>query len=190
MPMAKIFTVIDGEMKNCYSGNRTEKMMPFLPPGVVDSSVTWVQSQPIRVPGHNSACVIRGKIDTLVKFDDGSYAIIDFKTSSPRAEHVQLYGRQLHAYALALERAAVGHVNRSPIQRLGLLVYEPRKFANTTISEASLTGKLSWISIERDDRKFLSFIGEILEVLEKPNPPAAVECEWCRYREASRKNKF
>lgn len=188
--MAKIFTVIDGEMKNCYSGKRTEKVMPFLPPGIVDASVSWVQSEPINVPGHNSACMIRGKIDTLVKFDDGSYAVIDFKTSSPRAEHVQLYGRQLHAYALALEQAAVGHVSLSPIRRLGLLVYEPRKFANTTISEASLTGGLSWIPIERDDRTFLVFIGEILEVLEGPNPPAAGGCDWCRYREASRRNKF
>lgn len=190
MPMAKIFTVIDGEMKNCYSGERTEKAMPFLPPGIVDSSVSWVQSKPIKVSGHDTACMIRGKIDTLVKFDDGSYAIIDFKTSSPRAEHVQLYGRQLHAYALALEQAAVGHVNLSPIRRLGLLVYEPREFANPTASEASLTGRLTWIPIERDDRKFQGFIGEILEVLEKPSPPDAGECEWCRYREASRKNKF
>lgn len=190
MPMAKIFTVIDAEMKNCYAGKRTEKMMPFLPPGVVDASVSRVQSKPIKVPGHSSACVIRGKIDTLVKFDDNSFAVIDFKTSARRAEHIQLYGRQLHAYALALEEAAVGHANLSPIRTLGLLVYEPQKFAKIAITEASLTGALNWIPVERDDRLFFGFLGEILDVLEKPDPPAPDDCEWCQYREASRKNKF
>ena len=104
-PMAKIFTVIDAEMKSCYAGKRTEQVMPFLPPGVVDASVSWVQSKPINLPGRGSSCVIRGKIDTLVRFDDNSFAVIDFKTSSRRAAHIQLYGRQLHAYALALEQA-------------------------------------------------------------------------------------
>lgn len=188
--MAKIFTVIDAEMKNYYAGKRTEDMMSFLPPGVVDSSVSWVQSNPIKLPGRKSECVIRGKIDTLVRFDDGSFAVIDFKTSSRRAEHIELYGRQLHAYAHALEQAAPGHVNLSPIRKLGLLVYEPRKFAHAAASGASLTGSLSWIPIERDDQKFLGFLGQILDVLEKSEPPPAKNCEWCQYREASRKNDF
>lgn len=189
-PMAKIFTVIDAEMKNCFAGKRTENMMPFLPPGVVDVSVSWVQSKPIKLPGRSSSCVIRGKIDTLVRFDDNSFAVIDFKTSSRRADHIHLYGRQLHAYALALEQAAAGHVNLSPIRNLGLLVYEPQKFAKVAVTDASLSGSLSWIPVERDDKKFFGFLSEILDVLERPAPPAAEGCEWCQYREASRKNKF
>jgi hypothetical protein len=189
-PMAKIFTVIDGEMKKCFEGKRTEKMMPFLPPGIVDASVSWVQSRPVEVAGHESSVVIRGKIDTLVRFDDNSFGVIDFKTSARRAEHVRLYGRQLHAYAIALEMAAAGHVNLSPIRRLGLLVYEPQKFAQLAMSEASLTGGMSWIPVERDDKKFFAFLGEILEVLERPGPPPAEGCEWCEYREASRRNQF
>jgi hypothetical protein len=188
--MPKIFTTIDSEMKNCFQGKRTEKMMPFLPPGVVDTSVSWVQSKPLQVEGHESALVIRGKIDTLVRFDDNSYGVIDFKTSSKRADQVPLYGRQLHAYATALEQAAHGHVNLSPVRKLGLLVYEPQKFSQVAVTEASLTGALSWVPIERDERRFFIFLSQILEVLEKPAPPIAEECEWCRYREASRQNKL
>lgn len=188
--MAKIFTVIDKEMKNCYAGKRTENMMPFLPPGIVDASVSHVKSTPIKVPGHRSQCVIRGKIDTLVRFDDNSFAVIDFKTSARRAEHIQLYGRQLHAYAFALEQAAEGHVNLSPVRSLGLLVYEPQKFAQTTSTGALLSGGLSWIPVARDDRRFLGFLGELLDVLESAEPPPAEDCQWCHYREASRKNKY
>ncbi|HEV2489164.1 MAG TPA: PD-(D/E)XK nuclease family protein [Candidatus Acidoferrales bacterium] len=189
-PMAKIFTVIDGEMKKYFDGKRTEKMMPFLPPGIVDGDVSWVQSKPIEVPKHRATCVIRGKIDTLVRFDDNSFGVIDFKTSSRCAEHVQLYGRQLHAYATALEQAAAGHASLSPIRSLGLLVYEPQKFAQVAASAAALTGGMSWIPIERDDKKFFTFLGEILDVLERPEPPRAEACEWCQYREASRRNQF
>jgi hypothetical protein len=188
--MPKIFTVIDAEMKGFFQGKRTEKWMPFLPPGVVDSSVSWVLSKPIQIPGHGSTIVIRGKIDTLIRFDDRSYGVIDFKTSARSAGHVALYGRQLHAYATALEQAGQGHVNLSPIRSLGLLVYEPQKFAQTAITEASLTGGLRWIPVERDSRKFSVFLAQILDILENPEPPAAGDCEWCRYRAASRQNKF
>jgi hypothetical protein len=189
-PMAKIFTVIDREMKNCYAGKRTETMMQFLPPGIVDGNLSWVQSKPIKVPGHSSSCVIRGKIDTLVRFDDNSFGVIDFKTSARRAEHVQLYGRQLHAYAVAMEQAAAGHVSLSPIRKLGLLVYEPQKFTQLATTSASLTGGLSWIPIDRDDKKFFAFLGEVLDVLETPKPPPVEDCDWCGYREASRKNRL
>jgi hypothetical protein len=188
--MPKIFTVIDSEMKGFFQGKRTEQLLPFLPPGIVDSSISWVRSKPLQLAGHNSAIVIRGKIDTLVRFDDNSYGVIDFKTSARRADQVPLYGRQLHAYATALEQAAQGHVNLSPIRSLGLLVYEPQKFAQTAITEASLTGGLSWIPVERDNRSFAAFLAQILDLLENPVPPAADDCEWCRYREASRQNKF
>lgn len=189
-PMPKIFTTIDSEMKNCFTGKRTEEIMPFLPPGVVDTSVSWVQSKPLPIKGHNSTVVIRGKIDTLVRFDDNSYGVIDFKTSSKSADQVPLYGRQLHAYATALEQAAQGHVNLSPIRKLGLLVYEPQKFSQVAVTEASLTGALSWLPIERDSDKFFSFLRKILEVLELSKPPVAEDCAWCRYREASRENKL
>ena len=186
LPMPKIFTVIDAQMKTHFGGQRTERVLPFLPAGTVDGSVSWVQSKPLAIAGHSATCAIRGKLDTLVRFDDGSFGVIDFKTSARREEHVHLYGRQLHAYATALEQAAAGHVNLSPVDRLGLLVYEPQSFQTPSASEALLAGGLVWIPIARDERSFLGFLSQILDVLERAEPPAAESCEWCRYREARR----
>jgi len=186
--MPKIFTLIDGQMKSYFSGRRTESINPKLPKGVVQLGEKWVQSKPISVPTRASTCFIRGKFDTVVQFDDGSYGVIDFKTSHTKSEHMPLYSRQLHAYALALENAAEGKLSLSPISKLGLLVYEPSKFSGTEEAGLSLEGSLAWIEIRRDDSGFRDFLGEVLSVLESPSPPErASKCEWCKFRDTVRK---
>jgi hypothetical protein len=186
--MPRIFTIIDAQMKEHYAGKRTSGAMPYLPPGVIDSSASWVQSVPLPVTGHTSTCTIRGKLDTVVRFDEGAYGVIDFKTSGTRSQHVPFYGRQLHAYAFALENAASGNLSLSPVSKLGLIVFEPDAFSNGIDRPGSLTGSVNWIEIIRDDSGFVAFLKEVLDFLELPNPPAASpSCEWCQYREASRR---
>ena len=82
----------------------TELLAPGMPGGVVEVGERWVQSQPILIPGRRHPCFIRGKFDTIVKFDDHTYGVIDFKTCHRRDEHLPLYTRQLHAYCMALVR--------------------------------------------------------------------------------------
>lgn len=186
--MPKIFNIIDGRMKECYSGRRSETIAPDLPPGLVRYGERWVESKRIVVPGHESACFIRGKFDTVIEFDDGTYGVVDFKTSERKAEHIPLYGRQLHAYAHALENPARGKFALNPISKLGLLVYEPSSYEHNTDATANLTGDLSWIEIVRDDEAFMDFLAEVLSVLESPEPPrGSPSCEWCRYRDTSRR---
>ena len=186
--MPKIFNVIDAEMKKCFAGKRTSNVVPALPAGVIDHADAWVGSTPIAVPRHSSTCYLSGKLDTVVKFDDRSYGVIDFKTSERRADHIPLYGRQLHAYAYALEHAAAGKLALRPVTRLGLLVFEPNGFAGSGDRTASLSGGLTWIEIPRDHAGFLAFLAEVLDVLDRPNPPGgAPSCEWCIYRDTSRR---
>ena len=189
--MPKIFTVIDAEMKKCFEGRRTETIAPGMPGGVVEYSEKWVESQPISVPERSFSCFLRGKFDTVVKFDDGTYGVIDFKTSERKAEHVPLYSRQLHAYAIALEKPAPGKLTLSPISKLGLLVFDPAKFSNAGGGSAALIGGLSWIEIPRDDATFMRFLADVLSVLELPSPPGgSPSCEWCQYRDTSRRTSL
>ncbi len=186
--LPKIFNVIDSSMKAHYGGRRTETIAAALAPGFVEFGEKWVESRPIQVPGRASTCFVRGKFDTVVRFDDGSYGIVDFKTSERRAGHVPRYGRQLHAYAHALENPAAGKFGLSPISRLGLLVYEPVAYSHQAPNSAALSGEVSWIEVPRDDGSFLAFLSDVLAVLELPEPPdGASACEWCRYRNASRR---
>jgi PD-(D/E)XK nuclease superfamily protein len=186
--MPRIFTVIDAQMREHYAGKRTRDAMPFLPPGVIDSSASWVQSVPLSMPSHTSTCTIRGKLDAVVRFDDSAYGVIDFKTSGTRSQHTPLYSRQLHAYALALEKAASGNLSLSPVTKLGLVVFEPSSFSNGNIGPASLIGSVNWIEIPRVDSGFIAFLKEVLNILELPTPPdSSPSCEWCQYRDASRR---
>ncbi len=188
--MPKIFTVIDSHMKQHFMGKRTETVATAMPKGVIESSEKWVQSIPIKLPGHRHTCFIRGKFDTIVKFDDGTYGVIDFKTSQTKEPHIPLYARQLHAYAYALENAARNGFSRRPISKLGLLVFEPEMFVAGQKGSASLSGGLSWIEIERDDRTFLEFLSNVLSILEQPSPPLDFQtCEWCGYRDTASRLK-
>lgn len=187
-PMPKIFSVIDLQMKKCFSGKRTEEVAPGMPCGVIEYGEKWVQSEAISLPRRASTCFIRGKFDTVIKFDDGSYGVVDFKTSHRKDDHIPLYARQLHAYALALEKPAPGKFSVSPVSRLGLLVFEPMHFAESEGSALSLGGLLEWIEIPRDDAAFMAFLSDLVALLESPAPPpGSAACHWCQYRDTSRR---
>ena len=186
----KIFTVIDGEMRNRFDRQRTEQAAPMLPPGVFDCREQWVQSAPISLPGRGVQLVLRGKLDANIRFDDGTYAVVDFKTSQQSDKNIDTYTRQLSAYAYALENAAAGMLSLKPIRRLGLLVFEPKSFSSAR-DAAQLAGSLTWAEIPRDDAAFLKFLGEIAALLELATPPMpAPACAWCTYRETARQFGF
>jgi hypothetical protein len=185
--MPGIFSVIDSRMKECFHAERTENIVGDLPPGQVAMGGKWVQSKPIEFPGSDTTIYIRGSFDTVLRFDDDTYAVIDFKTSRVKSSHVFTYSRQLHAYAYALENPAPGKLHLSPVTKLGLLVYEPQDFANLGSGNANLSGALSWMEINRDDTAFLKFLDKVRQILELPEPPPPSEkCLWCKYRDDSR----
>ena len=114
---------------------------------------------------------------------------MDFKTSTTKAEHVDLYSRQLHAYAYALEHATPGSLALAPVSKLGLIVFEPTQFSDGSRQDAHLSGKLTWLEIPKDENGFLGFLSEVLDVLDLPSPPQApLTCGWCSYREEALKS--
>lgn len=182
-----IFTQIDSAMKQFYMDCRTEVISRMMPPGVVVYGDSWLESRPIVLPGSLSTVTLRGKMDTAVRWDDGSYGILDFKTANPKPEHVAFYGRQLHCYAWAAERPANGKLAFSPVRRLGLIVFEPGRYRQRE-ERAAFDGGLHWIEIPRDDDQFLAFLGQVVAVLEQPHPPGgSPSCEHCIYRDNARR---
>lgn len=122
-----------------------------------------------------------------VTLDDGTHGVIDFKTSTPKAEHVAFYGRQLHAYALALEQPAAKGFALAPVTALGLIMFQPTDYSQTEHGAARLGGSVSWLPIPRDDEAFLGFLGQVVRLLDAAELPEAGDgCAWCRYRAASR----
>jgi hypothetical protein len=187
-PMPKMFTQIDGLLKGYYAGKPTATISCALPDGVVAFGERWVESAPISVPGHDSTCFIRGRFDSVVKFSDGSYGVIDFKTASSKDEHIPLYSRQLHAYAHALENPAPRKLGLSPVLKLGLVCVEPVDIVDIEDAAPAYKTELVWIECARDDQAFLEFLGEVLDVLDLPDPPGGTaSCPWCQHRDTARR---
>jgi hypothetical protein len=123
-------TRIDEQMKACCDGRRTETLAADMPAGVFEFGERQVESQPVAVhlPDAVYRCVIRGRLDTVVRLDACGYAVVDVRAGERRDELLPFLARQLRAYAYALEHPAPGAMALSPVTRLGLLVFEPEKF--------------------------------------------------------------
>jgi hypothetical protein len=186
-PFPSIFTRIDKLMKEFFTDKSTAEISANLPPGKVLCAEKWVVSAPIYLSGHAKPCYLRGKFDTIVAFEDGSYGVVDFKTSETKAEHVTFYARQLQAYAYALLHPAPGKFSLSPISKLGLLCVEPSAMDSTDDQRIAYLGKSTWLECPNDENQFLQFIDRVLSLLELPDPPPAnPDCTWCQYRDAAR----
>jgi hypothetical protein len=182
-PFPKVFGTIDRAMKSFYMGQRTDTVAADMPEGVICQADRWVKSAGLTVPRSPVVSEIRGSLDALIECDDGSVAVVDFKTAEPNAHHVATYSRQLHAYALALEQPSSGPPTQ--VSALGLLCFLPRSF--TSSETAALFGEVKWMEIERDEASFLEFLIEVVAVLEEPEPPpASPTCAWCRWRAENR----
>jgi hypothetical protein len=191
MPFPKIFTRIDRLMKDFFYQLPANEISPQLPPGQVAFSDKWVYSAPITFPHRSASCHIRGIFDTVLQFDDQSYAVVDFKTTQPKAEHIEFYSRQLHAYSYALENPHPGKLSLHPVKTLGLLCVEPVEMNRTPQGNLAYEGQVTWLDCPKDEGSFLAFIDLVLAVLDQPQPPpASPNCSFCSYREAARQTGY
>jgi hypothetical protein len=166
-----------------YSGKRTEEFCPDLPPGIVTYGERRVQSVPLAISGTVSTCYISGRFDIVAELDNGSFAVMDFKTGNPSDEKSEMYSRQLHAYAFALENPADGVLKLNPVSKLGLLYFTPDVCQQLAADRQVLEGQLKWVEVERDDSAFISFVEEVVKLLDGPLPEARPDtCDWCKYR--------
>ena len=192
MAFPKVFSRIDSLMKGLFTGKPTCALSPALPSGRVAMQGKWVMSEPISFPGVSASGYIKGAFDSVLAFDDGSYAVVDFKTTTPARQHVGFYGRQLSAYAFALEHPGGNGLRLAPISRLGLLYFDPVDIEHGADHRRIVYGgEVTWQEIPKDEGKFLEFMRGVLEVLSLPEPPPAKEdCGFCAYRAEARRHGF
>jgi hypothetical protein len=182
-PFPGIFGKMGNLTSEFYLGKPASEISKTLPSGVVKYREKFVRSTPISVPGAHSQCYINGRFDAVIEFDDGTYGIVYYKTSDPKEEHAVFYSRQLSAYAYALENPAPGALGLSPVSRLGLYIITPESYKRLPTGELIFVNKTTWMDVPRDETAFLSLMGEVLELLDSPTPPAPSEtCGVCSYR--------
>ena len=182
IPIPGVFSKIAGLLKDHYTGKHTSELHVNLPPGIITYGEKGVRSQIIQLPNHDSTCYISGRFDIVISFEDGTYGVIDFKTGSPSESSANMYSRQLHAYAYALEHAAPRALSLYPITKMGLVYFYPSSVIQQNIEKILYESEIVWIEIEKKEDKFLEFIDEMMTVIESPTlPPHSPYCQWCGY---------
>lgn len=182
-----VFPGIFGKMANLTSNYYHEQssgiISPDLPSGRLILKEKFVRSSPISFPGLDVEAYISGRFDAVIEFEDGSYGVVDYKTSEAKDEHADFYSMQLSAYAYALENPAPKALSLSPVSRLGLFVVTPDRYGRSDDDEMVFINRTTWVDVPRDNEKFLSLIGEVLFVLENEVPPQPSQsCPLCMYR--------
>jgi len=168
---------------NYYLDKSSSEISPQLPAGIVKFREKWVKSVPISFPDTSTQCILKGRFDAIMAFEDGSYGIIDYKTSDSSEEKAAFYSRQLSAYAYALENPAPGALSISPITRLGLFIITPNRFERMPDGEIAFVTRTTWMDVPRDDATFLALLREIVTLLDKTTPPdPSDDCGLCNYR--------
>ena len=177
-PAARVVDRIAAGLAGC----RTDTVAPGMPAGVLETGARKVQSMPIdvQVPEGILRCVLQGTLDCVVRGDDGACTVVEFVLGEPDGAEATASARRLHAYAHALERD-------DTVTGLGLLCFEADNVV-TAAGTLTLTGRMQWRPVARDESSFFGFLAEALTLLERPTPPPGTAlCPWCVYRDASRR---
>lgn len=171
-----MFGRINKLLQDSIMGMNLKDIHPSLPSGIIEIQEGFMRSVPIS--GTN--CFISGRFDILTKLDDGTYAIIDFKITTPEEEKIlKKYSSQLHAYKYALENPAEGEP--MVISRMGVVSINPEEMKLDS-GKVVFTTTPTYHPIEEDMESFHSLVREISEVLEGDLPPVSETCLLCIYR--------
>lgn len=183
MPFPGVFNRYHELIQNYFTGRCPSLLHPSLPKGQCLSRETWVQSVPLTIGGTPAPVYIKGRVDHLMRFDDGTWGLIDYKTTEADQRKARKYARQLHAYAWALERAAEGEVQLEPITRMGLLCLDPAAVTDYVRGERAVAElRPVWVEVERDDEKFEQFLGRVVQCIARETPPRPSSgCSCCTY---------
>src|SRR5690606_31971867 len=82
MPFPTVFERYHALLQHYFVGRCPSTLSPALPPGRCLGYETWVKSRPLDLPGINNSCYLHGRLDHLVQFDDDTWGVIDYKTTS------------------------------------------------------------------------------------------------------------
>ena len=175
MPFPSIFNKMSGLLQKSLLGHSPSEFFSGLPEGEFILEEGYLESKPL--PSGKS--YIKGRLDLLVKFADGTHGVIDVKMVDPKDENLIKFNKQLHSYKYALENPKEG--DPISITKMGLLVFPPTDIKPNK-GFMYYQAKPIWKDIPLNMEGFFKFIDEVEEVLDGPCPPSNKSCGFCKYR--------
>jgi len=190
----KVFGALDNAQKDFFVGRSVKEVKKSLPAGVIQRGKR-VKSEAIALPGTSYRVQFGGDTDTILRFSRAGYGVCDFKTSAPSEEAAALYGRQLHAYAIALERPAGDALPLAPVSKMGLICFPPEGMIELPAEQPTQKRAKAaeqrryayrtsavWVEVERNDEAFLHFVADAVKLITRRSMPrSAPNCGWCRW---------
>jgi hypothetical protein len=177
-PFPGIFAKLDSQQRRYFTDRPTSDVDPGLPPGTLHNGGR-VQSAPHAIGGVDFT--IRGNMDALLRFDDGSVGVVDFKSSTASPQLGDAYRPQLAACHWALRKPASG--DPETVSVAGILVFAPEEMVDTERGRAYLVSS-TWIPVEIEDGWFERFLERLVPLVESPSQaPTRSGCEWCLLRD-------
>ena len=130
--------------------------------------------------------ILGGRPDIVIKFDQGGYGIIDFKTTKISDDKSENYKHQLEAYAQifthpgSTKTAPTPKLN--PISHMGILQFHPKEISSHTEEDCDFKMKISYSPLERNEDDFKDYITRLIDLLEQPVAPKLnSECNFCNF---------
>ena len=183
-----IFSAIDSYAKNIVHGwfDRYGKAPAWLEPlGAIRTYKVPPHFSKFSVLDEDNSIVLRGTPDGIFLMQDGSYAIIDYKTARFTAFQDNLfpmYDAQLNAYAYIGERLDV-----KPVSGLALVYTEPLTGNPATSDDANLTPegfrmdfRARILEVEIQPDLVTRLLKAAADILNLTSPPAGLDgCKDC-----------
>lgn len=177
-----MFGRINKLLQDSVIGKNLQEISKEMPSGIIDRQEGGIRS--IAIPGTN--CYLSGRYDLLIKLDDGSFAVIDFKITTPDEEQIlKKYATQLHAYKFALEHPEKGDPIK--VSKLGIVSVHPDQM-KLVDGKIVFTATPTWHPVNEDMNDFYKLITDISVVLNGELPPVSETCKLCIYRKSFHKN--
>jgi len=130
--------------------------------------------------------ILGGRPDIVIKFDDSSYGIIDFKTTQLSEDKAENYKYQLESYAQIFTHP--GSIKKGPtpklepISQIGVLQFFPSEIFSHKRDSCQLNFKMSYVKLERNVEDFYKRVELVIDILSLDIPPDFTEdCKDCSF---------
>lgn len=177
--MPGLVTSLSSRQEKWYKDKSSHHFSENLPRGVVESTGLKAQSAPIEVDGQPTPFSLMGKYDFLLRYDHGTYGIVDTKIVGKNNGKGDFYWPQLAAYDYILANPASADARE--VETLGLMVWAVGDVEYDGSGDPTISFPTSYEAVGRDPERFTKFIAEVVRVLLGDLPKPGAKCGNCSY---------
>ena len=123
--------------------------------------------------------ILGGRPDIVIKFDQGGYGIIDFKTTKISEDKSENYKHQLEAYAQIFSKPGSTKSKKTPllnpITHMGILQFDPSDIQSHNDTSCDMRMNISYSPLNRDEKDWREKSTKRREIRKKPSTPDTKE---------------